>query len=97
MMDDCSIWTVLEKYNKKAKGKESTELPTYQQLMEEEPKKRDDFHKKQNKDKMFNGDLKEMAIVTIPSPYLMLPNIDRYQILTIDKQGKCDLNMCKHH
>lgn len=86
-MDDCSIWTVLEKYNKKAKGKESTELPTYQQLMEEESKKRVDFQKKQNKDELFNGDLKEMAILTIPSPYLMLPNIDRYQILTIDKQG----------
>ena len=55
--------------------------------MEEESKKRVDFQKKQNKDELFNGDLKEMAILTIPSPYLMLPNIDRYQILTIDKQG----------
>ena len=87
MMDQYSIWTVLKKYYKRNKGKKIAKLPTYQQLMEEETKKWEAIHNQPKEDEPFKGDLKEMAIVTVPSPYLMLRDVDRYQILTIDKQG----------
>lgn len=86
-MDDYSIWKVLEKYNKRTKDRKSIILPTYQQLIDEQARKREETQKRPKKGELFKGSLKEMGIVTVPSPYLMLPDVDRYQILTIDKQG----------
>ena len=58
-MDDFSIWTVLEEYNKSTKVKRVSDLPTNQQLMEAEDLTEEGIHKDPQEDEIFEGSITE--------------------------------------
>jgi len=58
-MDDFSIWTVLEEFNKRTKVEQIKYLPTDQRLMETEAEAEEEIQKESQKDELFEGLLTE--------------------------------------
>lgn len=58
-MDDFSIWTVLEEYNKRTKVRQIINLPTDQQLMELKVAAEEEIQKEPREDNLFESLLTE--------------------------------------